>query len=383
MSGASADGPLIADDSILREFPQLRKPSLASHERAALLLDAGYWRALCPWLHVEDAEFRKRFTTAQMPCSADLIDECRDRMQADGYWTVAACATDETGQTHLRWAVSLSDLARAVTTLVEHGWPVNFLIVYDEFWLMIHQLKTLVLLTSGNRLSMDFSVFHVVAGGQGWPPHRDRGDDTMHAFRPDTTPQYCTTWIAITDATVTNSCLHVVPKGHDPGYLGGDPVGASPMAAILAHGGDAALQHIRSLPCDAGSVIQFSHRLLHWGSSTESGPAVAWRSEPEAPRIAISFASTDQTFERPFMDSALLPLPPLAARAPLVASLLLFYVQNDPPTAYRRALYWDLAQSGASYFSTDFFHTVATNFHAAAAGALEGCTIGNGAANAM
>ena len=38
-----------------------------------------------------------------------------------------------------------------------------------------------------------------------------------------------------------------------------------------------AFQHIRALPCEAGGLIAFSHRLLHWGSASDphSGPRTA------------------------------------------------------------------------------------------------------------
>jgi len=94
--------------------------------------------------------------------------------------------------------------------------------MYDEAWLLVHQLRELILLTSGTRLGMGFSVFHVGPGERGWAPHRDRGGDSTGAFRADGTPQYVTTGFALSHATTTNSCLHVVPKKHDPGYLGGE-----------------------------------------------------------------------------------------------------------------------------------------------------------------
>jgi ectoine hydroxylase-related dioxygenase (phytanoyl-CoA dioxygenase family) len=101
----------------------------------------------------------------------------------------------------------------------------------------------------------------------GWPPHRDRGaDSSAKRFRHDGTPEYATAWIALTPATPTNSCLYVVPKEHDVGYLGGDD-GRNPLSAIFKS--PLAFQHIRALPCDPGAVVVFSHRLLHWGSSAD------------------------------------------------------------------------------------------------------------------
>jgi hypothetical protein len=50
-------------------------------------------------------------------------------------------------------------------TLAEHGWPPGFLLMYDEPWIMTHQIKDLMrTTTSGNELIMDFALFHVGSG---------------------------------------------------------------------------------------------------------------------------------------------------------------------------------------------------------------------------
>ena len=352
------------EDSIFRELPRLSSDDGLRHA-ATILADSSYWRTLCPWLHVGDADVRKRFAGSVFAPSADLVDECRDRMEADGYWTIASDDTDEaTGASSLPWAVDIAGLAKAVTTLVSRGWPPNFLLVHDEAWLLVHQLRSLVLLTSGNRLSLDFSVFHVVAGTAGWPPHRDRGGETTSAFRRDGTPQYVTTWVALSEATTTNSCLHVVSKRHDPGYGGGADrasmgeylaAGGTSVGAILGRGGERALQHIRALPCAAGSLVQFSHRLLHWGSASDDGPAAVWR--PQPPRVALSFASTDEAFEKPFLthETSGLPLPPLETRVALVSALAFAYSEQAPSTPKRRELFWAVVSANAAAFDPTFY----------------------------
>jgi len=239
-----------------------------------------------------------------------------------------------------------------------------------------HQLKELLYLTTANQQIGDWSIFYVdpaVSGAAGWPPHRDRGtDDSASAFRRDGTPKYCTVWVPLTDASTLNSCLtvrqtesvarhqmpksdhftktgsaqtqrsrtqkqrparfsQVVPRQHDPGYSGGDQ-GANPLARIFST--PEKFQQIRSLPCPAGSLIAFTHRLLHWcgenagaffwshffpdpskrGSihqdrlGTNIGKVekreIAFRrgsaADPHsgaAPRVALSFAAADPSFE--------------------------------------------------------------------------------------
>jgi hypothetical protein len=72
--------------------------------------------------------------------------------------------------------------------------------------------------------------------------------------------RYTTCWVALADANSSNSCLMVVPRAFDPGYLDGDR-GRNPLSTIFAT--PSAFQAIRPLPCDAGGMIAFTHRLMH------------------------------------------------------------------------------------------------------------------------
>lgn len=283
-----------------------------------------------------------------------------------------ACARTLLSYLHSQAHAANGMCAEGVLTAARSTLFVQFLLVYDETWLLVHQLRTLLLLTSGNRLSFDFSIFYIASdGGCGWPPHRDRGGDSTGAFRADGTPQYVTTWIALSEASPASSCLYVVPKGHDPGYAAGEPPGASPISGVLNAGGEAALQHVRALPCAPGGVVQFSHRLLHWGSAAQSGPAHAWR--PVPPRVALSFAAVDDRFETPFLsrDSAGLPLPPLPTRLALVGALALLYTQHAPPPPVQRRLYWDLVHASRECFEPAFYDLIARNRHKEGAGATQ------------
>lgn len=368
-------------DALLRQFPEL-KSNLSAAERAAMVSNDTYWRNLCPKLHVASPSMMRRLAEAIIEPEADLVDELRDRMCEDGYWEVFSDGTrEDNGQVHLKWAVSVADMAEAMTTLTQAGWPPSFLLMYDEPWLIAHQLKNVIRMTSGNRLLFDFAFFNVgsnltptgevdVDGGassRGWAPHRDRGqDETTSAFRNDGSPQYCTTWVALTEATTYSSCLVCVPKRHDPGYSGGDAE-RDPMGAIIKASGSSALQYIRALPVSAGSVVHFSHRLLHWGSAAAG--STAWKQQ--APRIAMSFASADSQFEQPFLtdDASRCPLPAISTRAGLIAGLAIFYIANEDPGEWRTRLYWDCfrASQCEGCFSERFARIVAENFYASEA----------------
>lgn len=69
---------------------------------------------------------------------------------------------------------------------------------------------------------MDMLAWRVDAakGEAGFAPHRDRQPDNAPAsFRSDGTAQYTSCWLAVTDANPDSSCLYVIPRGQDPGYL--------------------------------------------------------------------------------------------------------------------------------------------------------------------
>ena len=183
--------------------------------RADLMLDAEFWKALCP-LHVEDPQMASLAHASVLQLDPDVIDTCRERMGIEGFFTIPA--------TSLSWAVDVPELAAAIQSLGVAGLSPAFLLVFDEPWVMAHQvrlvmcmqrtsmkgrachlvqLKDMLLTTTGNRLVMDWCIFSVGAAAPtaaataaaplaacGWPPHRDRGTDESKAcFNSDGMPQ--------------------------------------------------------------------------------------------------------------------------------------------------------------------------------------------------
>lgn len=120
-----------------------------------MLGDAVYWRSCCPQLHIGDPEFLERAKASVMQPSPELVQKCRSRMDRDGYFDLSAGLVD--------WAASLQNLADGVAQLEKLGWPPNFVLMFDEAWMLVHQLKDLMHLVTGNQLIFDFSVFHVHA----------------------------------------------------------------------------------------------------------------------------------------------------------------------------------------------------------------------------
>eukprot|EP00041_Stephanoeca_diplocostata_P030577 m.929546 g.929546 ORF g.929546 m.929546 type:complete len:328 (+) comp23781_c0_seq42:237-1220(+) len=284
-SNSNDVGPILfkRKESFWREIPELKMGT--SSDRAEALCKLPYWRRLCPLLHVDDPAMVELATSTVMHFDPELIDEYRNRMLVDGYFNISA-------GTHLPWSVNIEHIASGIKTLAEHGWPPSFILMYDEPWVLTHQVQELVRMCTGNALIMDFATFFVGSGidasgtttngtsgarenTSGWPPHRDRSSDTSTtAFRSDGLPKYSTTWIPLTTASPTNSCLYVIPRTYDPGYHQGDN-GKNPLEVIFKD--PAAYQYIRALPCDAGSLLHFSHRLLHWGSAAGTAARLSLR----------------------------------------------------------------------------------------------------------
>ena len=145
-------------DALLLQHPKLGG-QLSPTERAAVLADEGYWKALCPKLHVVSDELRCQLADQVIDPDPDLVDELRERMARDGYWDVASDSVrEDDGEVHLAWAGSVADMAESVALLAAAGWPPSFLLMYDEVWVMAHQLKHFILLTSGNRMIFDFAM---------------------------------------------------------------------------------------------------------------------------------------------------------------------------------------------------------------------------------
>ena len=140
----------------------------------------------------------------------------------------------------------------------------------------------------------------------------------------------------------------MVPKGIDPGYMAGDGE-ANPLSVIFSS--PEAFQAIRALPVPAGSLICFSHRLLHWGSKPNPhGKA--------PPRVALSFAAATDDFEKPYLDPKHLPTPPLELRIGLVCGQIIAYGMNVDPGEVATVIYFETFQSVAAEFNPEFVEKV-------------------------
>ena len=75
-----------------------------------------------------------------------------------------------------------------------------------------------------------------------------------------------------------------------------EPIVSDPLSTALKD--KESYQHIRALPLNPGEYVIFTHRIMHWGSKGR-------KSYTGEPRISLSVAFSDPTFEAPYFAESL------------------------------------------------------------------------------
>ena len=330
--------------------------------------DINYWRRLCPYLTIGNIAVDSDGTSASTNNEdADTREKLLQLLINDGYALIDNSICND---------VNLQkNVCRGITDMeVEHSLPATFILLFDETWKLARESYHLLLQSDDeaketqqqshkgilhrNSSTMAFN-FDMLAwyidpklNQAGFSPHRDRQPDSLsdlkQSFYSDGQAKYITHWIALADATPENSCLYVIPKSFDPGYLQGDDMSEEeekdtnksddssinnndqldPLSRALNT--KQSYQNIRALPRTAGQSVIFTHRILHWGS----------RGNPHAlnnnPRVAISFVYSDIEFEASYLSKELFSkdskgnwsYPSFEIRLLLVCAQLLIYYQR-------------------------------------------------------
>ena len=207
-----------------------------------------FWRSLCPNLTVSDLPFGSgREPTRRDP---DEIAFERDRQRVDGHLRFESIIARD----------QIDVLSDGVRRLVEADIPTPFLFVYDEVWQLFETVSPIIeaLVGPGFMIGGDLWVWNVPAGstGKGWAPHRD-DQFADRAIGSDGQPNLVSLWISLTDATVDNGCMYVLPKNADPNLPDAPKVADIPRDALSS---------IRAQPVAAGSLLSWTADVLHWGS---------------------------------------------------------------------------------------------------------------------
>ena len=244
-----------------------------------------------------------------------LVDEKQSTKNLinDGYTLINKQPTNE---------LLANTVAAGISTLHKtYKLPATFILLYDQAWQLAATGTSILQNTTHSKNVFNFDVLAWYIdpsdGAAGFSPHRDRqptNEEVAASFHQDEQAKYVTLWMALSDATPENSCIYVIPKQHDPGYLEGDDEEDTNMHDQESHQDYDAVgtrtcttqdpltrclkskesyQNIRALPRRAGESIAFTHRIIHWGSRGNSNCT--------EPRIAISFVTSDPSFEKPYL----------------------------------------------------------------------------------
>ena len=287
---------------------------LLNDSRGADVVRPEYWIGLCPEMTIGG---KASFERAQEP----LVDS--EAFRRDGYFF----------QSEVLPAVQTTALAATIERLLSHGWPPIFAFVFDEFWGLAwtSAVRGTVasLLGRGPLLMPHVAVHYVEAGGsQGWTPHID-GTSVFD--------KRLTSWIPLTDATLTNGCIYVVPRSEDVE----EAVTRFGKSETTHADAMSLLQHSRALPAPAGSVLGWAFDVLHWGSGNLRA---------SAPRVSVAYEwlgadVTPQEYELPLIDLDQ-GYPPLPQRLDCVARSILSYYKFDAALRPFEQLAKQLRRSG-------------------------------------
>lgn len=248
-----------------------------------------YWRSRAPSFHIADAAYLNCGSAgADAPYAAAAIDR-------DGYAQLSGTGLD----------APLDAMAAVVRRMRGDGLDPVFAFVYDEFWRPYFRLDALFRHLLGPYVFLpDFWAWSVEPGSAGWSIHRDRG---RAALRADGSPVSLTCWIAISEATADNGCMHLVPKHADPTY-----------GTAREHLYEFRDQDVRVLAAAPGDLLVWNQAVVHWG-----GKALA---HAPASRVSLSFEA--QRLDEPSQEAPLIApgeVVPFAARLKLIGEKLLHY----------------------------------------------------------
>jgi hypothetical protein len=267
--------------------------------RADHARDAQYWQTLSPHIHIGAAP-----PLEIEPLESSELDRCARDFQHARYFQ----------SPRLLAGSSLLRLNAIVDAITAAGWPPVFASVSDEFWqcARLPAIQNIVGARIGANRQASQLWIHVVPAvdrAGGWMPHFDGIRD-----------ERVTVWIALTNATLDNGCIYLVPPDSLPASMRTMDLRATiAMTDVMT-----TLHGARALPIDAGAAIGWDFDVLHWGGRT---------SRPESSRRAISmvYVANRQTpcaDEQPLLD--LDELPSFEVRLAAITRAIRLYGEREP-----------------------------------------------------
>jgi hypothetical protein len=204
-------------------------------------------------------------------------------------------------------------MAAAIDNLDARGVPPVFAYVYDAFWDPLARLDPVLESVLGPFDVLDDAwAWRISAGASGWPPHRG---DAIAERSATGGPVTLNAWIALTDVTAADACIHVVPLSEDPSYP--DHLDRVDVPAGAA----------RALPVAVGTALLWNANVLHWGGECR---------RPSRGRISFSYTLRARAGRTSATPPVNLATSSFRSRLDLVARQISIYAGQErsfPPAA--------------------------------------------------
>ena len=286
---------------------KLRAQSLPENQTENLFqkaIDTEYWRTLCPELGVGSEQDIACVQAA--PLSSEQAAWACAHLERHGYFQIPRIIAP----------AAVARMYKCVDTLHSSGWPPVFSFVYDEFWAIVRTPSVVNFLSrklgTGYMQAMGVWTYRVdpQVRASGWEPHVDSRNDE----------ERITVWIPLTDATIANGCMYVIPQDRVPQGL---PACYEDWSGVSHDELAILLRHVTPLPAVAGSILGWNNSLIHWGGRALEQSAF--------PRISIgvefmSKQSKPRNWETPVFD---LKLPDFAARIRAIGQSVRYYAKFE------------------------------------------------------
>lgn len=281
--------------------------------RLNLVLDRDYWKGLNPGLHIST---ELRYPPEETQLSSERQDVLLRSLKEHGYFRGDAILPLEL----------VEKVRGCIEALQREEWPAAFAFVYDEAWALTRGPSLVRLLSlalgPGYTQAPDLWAHYVRTGAAGWRPHVDGYNG----------PDRLSIWVPLSEATLDNGCMFLIPKNRVPPRVARDYHGVTRFQHDEV---DALLQNARPLPAPAGAFLCWESGIIHWGSQSQAGAS---------PRISLAvellregFRTPDPTL--PSLDGQ--KLPDFRDRLRAVAKGILSYYRFDPSALP----YTDIAKS--------------------------------------
>lgn len=286
-------------------FAQISLSGSELAQRLQWSADIEYWRSLCPELKIGELKADPPIEKASALSEQEVLAVAH--LRKHGYFQMLPvsmpCVYDR--------------MYKAVEIVRAAGWPAIFSFVYDEFW-AIHRTQSISRVLGqffGDDYLQTADIWvHRVdprIRGRGFRPHHDGRGDTNHL----------TIWVPLTDVSVQNGCMYVIPQDRLPKSL---PDHFAYWESVSQKDMKEILHNVIALPTPRGTVLGWNHRLLHWGGQTTDPTAT--------PRISISVGfiksgMPPKPFELPLLGR---DLPIFSVRLCAIGKAIAGYTERDP-----------------------------------------------------